>query len=305
MSNILLNKKKTVFNNRAYRKDMIFVFTMLLIPLAHYAIFTLYIDSYSFVLAFQSPTGEWTLGTLKAMFFEVFSAGAVMNVAIRNTLLFFAKDLLIIPFQLLISYFLYKKIKCGKFFRVIFYLPSIISSVVMVSMFREFIKPDGPFGIIMQKLGVNPVPKFLDNSDYANWTVMFYTIWTGWGGNMLLFSGALARIPIGVLESARLDGVTPSREFFQIIIPLVWSTMSTFIILSFTGMFNAGGPLLLFTGGKYNTWTISYWIYDRLKYGGVSQYNFVAAIGMIFSAMGIPIMLLCKWIVNRVPSVEY
>lgn len=90
MSNILLNKKKTVFNNRAYRKDIIFVFTMLLIPLAHYAIFTLYIDSYSFVLAFQSPTGEWTLGTLKAMFFEVFSAGAVMNVAIRNTLLFFA-----------------------------------------------------------------------------------------------------------------------------------------------------------------------------------------------------------------------
>lgn len=42
-----------------------------------------------------------------------------------------------------------------------------------------------------------------------------------------------------------------------------------------------------------------------MKYGGVSQYNNVAAIGMIFAAFGVPLLLLSKFLVEKVPAVEY
>lgn len=290
---------------RVKKIDAIFIIVMLAVPIVHYSIFFLYVNFESFCLAFQLPTGEWSLNTFRSMWRELFQQGSVMNVAIRNTLLFFAKDMLVIPFQVLIAYFLYKKIKCSFFFRIMFYMPALISGVVMTSMFIELIAPDGPIGLILHKLGVERVPLFLKESKYANWTVMLYTIWTGWGGNMLLFTGALARIPTDVLESARIDGVTPWKEFTRMIIPLIGPTIGTLYILGMTGLFNAGGPVLLFTGGENDTMNINYWIFDRLKYGGVSQYNNVAAIGMIFAAFGVPLLLLSKFLVEKVPAVEY
>lgn len=295
---------KEIKKHKIKKIDLIFIVVMLSIPILHYCIFFLYVNFDSFCLAFQLPTGEWSLETFKAMWREIFQQGAVMNIAIRNTLLFFLKDMLVIPFQVLIAYFLYKKIKCQNFFRIMFYIPSLISGVVMTTMFMEFIGSDGPLGILLKAFGMRRVPNFIGQG-YAIPTIMFYTIWTGWGGNMLLFSGALARIPTEVLEAARIDGVTPWREFTFMIVPLIWPTIGTLYILSMTGLFNAGGPILLFTGGKYDTYTINYWIFDKLKYNGVGAYNSVAATGMIFAAFGVPVLLLSKWLVEKVPTVEY
>ena len=122
---------------------------------------------------------------------------------------------------------------------------------------------------------------------------------------MLLFGGAFARIPTELIEAAKLDGITPVKEFIYLILPLVWSTLSTLLILNMTGLFAASGPILLFTKGAYRTTTIGYWIFDKVKYVGVSAYNEVAAAGLVFSAIGVPVIMFFKWLLERIPTVEY
>jgi len=300
VNNDLLKQKKK--NNLL---QTLFITSMLIIPVIHWCVFWFGVNINSILMAFQLPTGEWSLDSLRDIFLQIFSKGTDMSIAVRNTLIYFIKDILMLPFQLLIAYFFFKKIAGYKFFRIIFYLPAIVSGVAVANMFSNFIAPSGPIGVLLKNLGVNPIPRFLANSSYATGTILFFTIWQGWGGNMLLLGGALARIPLDVLESAKLDGVNPIQELVFMIIPLVWSTMSTLLILTMTALFTASGPILLFTKGNYDTMTIGYWIFDAVAYQGVGAYNSVAAAGLIFTCVGAPIILFVKWLIEKVPTVEY
>lgn len=122
---------------------------------------------------------------------------------------------------------------------------------------------------------------------------------------MLLLGGALARIPVEIFESARLDGIGTFGEITKMVIPLIWPTMSTLLILQMTGLFSASGPILLFTGGEYKTSTIAFWIFAKVKYTGASAYNEVAAAGLIFTMIGVPIILGVRKLIELVPVAEY
>lgn len=301
------NKVETVSQIKKKRDvgASVFIVVMLFIPILQFIVFWFGVNISSFLMAFKIPTGAWSFSTWETVFYQLGKGSTDLSVAIRNTIIYFVKDLLTIPFHLYIVYFLYKKIKGYRVFQIIFYLPAIISGVVMTSAFKNFIMPDGPIGELLIKLGVQEVPEFLQNSSYATWTILIYSVWVGWGGNMLLLGGALARIPTEILESARLDGVGSFREIVYIIFPLVWPTMSTLIILTMTTIFSASGPIMLFTQGKFETWTLGYWIFDRVANIGESAYNQVAATGLLFTLIGVPIILLARWLIEKIPVVEY
>lgn len=289
--------------------DKIFVLTMLSIPLIIFINGWVFVNFNSVLMAFKLPSGEWSLDSFRAVFDNI--KGTTLNkdfaiaTALKNTGLWFLKSTLMLPFELLISYFLYKNIKGSKVFQVIFYLPGIVSGVAMATAFSNFIAPNGPFGQILLKLGVEKVPKFLANSDYAMPTLLFYSVWLGWGGNMLLLVGALARIPVEVLEAARIDGVKPFKEFTMFIIPLVWGTLSTLFILNMTNIFGEVGPVMLFTQGDFETATMGYWIFYKLQMGGVSEYNEVAATGLLLTAIAVPVVMTIRWLIEKVPVVDY
>ena len=302
---VTLGKGKSLASKGA----AVFVVAILLIPIVHWLIFWFGVNINSILMAFQLPTEEWSLETMEVVIREILNsesgADINLNTSIKNTLIYFVKDLLMLPFHLIIAYFFYKKIPGYKAYQVIFYLPSIISGVAFSTMFSSFVASSGPLGVIMKDIGINPVPQLLANSDYATNTILFYTIWIGWGGNMLLLGGALARVPLEILESARLDGIKPWQELVFMILPLIWSTLSTLLILNMTSLFLADGPILLFTRGKYQTATIGYWIFDKVYYQGVSAYNQVAAAGLIFTVIGTPIILFVKYLIEKVSVVEY
>lgn len=297
-----INSKSKMSSKK--RKKLFFVAVMLSIPVLHWFVFWLYVNLNSILMAFQLPTGEWSLLSLKTVLREISAGDSTLRVSITNTLLYFFKDILMLPFQLLIAYFLYRKILFYKGFQVIFYLPAIISGVALTTVFSNFIAPSGPLGKLFLSFGIE-LPELLADSDYATSTILFFTIWTSWGGQMLLLSGALSRIPVEVLESARLDGINTGKELIHMIVPLVWPTMSTILILNMTGLFGASGPILLFTKGGWGTSTIGYWIFDKVAFVGISAYNEVAAAGLIFTAIGVPVIMFFKWLIERIPTVDY
>ena len=305
----LMNNKKLKKQNNMLgfkKKERYFLILMLSFPVLHFLIFWLYNNLSAIFLAFQDANGNFNnYEHFKWFFNDLFSS--VPRLAVRegliNTLIFWAFNTFVeLPIAICISYFFYKKIKGYKFYRVVLYMPSIISAVIMATVFKNFSQSDGPLALIWLNLTGNTLPPLLYNSNYAMKSLLFYNIWTGYGVNIILFTGAMHRIPTEVIESAKLDGITEFRELINIIIPLIWPIFSTIIILSIAGMFSASGPILLLTQGNYGTMTVSYSIFQQ--YYLFNQINRAAAIGIIYTFIGLPLLLISRNLLSKVQEDE-
>lgn len=306
MEKVSQKKEKRKKLTKKQKINLLFIWSMLLIPIAQWVMFYFYVNLDSFVLAFREVNGVWTMGYMKTAWHDLTTGGSALLNAITNTLIYFVKDLLMIPFQLLIAYFLYKEITGSKFFRIMFYLPSLISGVVMVTVYSTLIAPYGAVGQLIESI-FGSCPSFLADSRYATWAIVIYTIWLGWGGNMLIFGGSLSRIPTEMFEAARIDGITPGKEMTRLILPLMWPTLSTVLILNLTGLFAAGGPILLFDSAKLNVGidTVGFWMFEKVWKNGAAAYNEVSATGLILTLIGAPVILFIRWLIEKVPKVEY
>ncbi len=309
-----LQAHKKLNVNPMQKNKSVFLFVMLFIPMLHWAIFWLYVNSSSIFLAFQTRQGGWTLDNFTVFFDSLTRAGQDMNIAVKNTLLYFGVNVLIcLPSSYIVAYFIYKKIAAYPVFRVIFYLPGIVSSIVLTMVFKQFIMPDGPLDVLLQKMFGVALPRagLLGQSSTATNTILVYCIWTGLSGSFMVLGGSMARIPTELIESAKLEGCKPFREIISIVFPLTWPTFSTLLIVSMTGLFTSSGPMLTLVDGNFETWTISYWIFYKVNgsvTGGVpgGYYNLVSAAGLFFTLLTVPIILFVRWIIEKkIPSVEY
>lgn len=289
------------------QKQQLFIIGMLSVALINLAIFWVYVNFSSILMAFQSPIdGKLSFINFESAFREFGRADSMLPSALVNTLKFWGSGFFIItPMSLLFSYFVYKKIWGYKIFRVIFFMPSIISAVVLTSLFTFMVGPDGPITkAFMWLCNLDQTPILLGQSKYALNTIILYNIWTGFGVNIILFNGAMSRIPDEIIEYNRLEGVGYFRELVQIVLPLIWPTLSTILIFSIVGIFGASGPILLFTQGQYNTYTISYIIFENVSRGVRLEYS--SAIGLIFTVIGVPIALGAKKLLDVIGTdVEY
>lgn len=303
---------------RVKRKKYLFVYLMLIPAVINFAIFYVGVNLNSFVMAFQfMQVGEngvyyiFSFANFERLFKELAIVTTDVHVGLLNTFKYFASQLLItLPLTYLMSYFLYKKMWGYKFFRVIFFLPSIIPAMVYVMTFKTVIEPYGPLSAVWESLFGVKWPAFATDPNTATGTIIFFTIWTGFGVNLLLYQGAMGRVPEEVLEAGKLDGVGWVREMFQIITPMIWPTLSTTIILALSRIFTATGPILLFadTSGVGDTagssTTLSYFIFSQ-SYGS-SSLEYPAAISVFFTIISFPLVIFVRWIFGKLdPEVEY
>lgn len=298
---VVEKKVRSVGFRRIRLRRRLFIIGMLSIAVANFLVFWLYVNFNSILMAFQSQTKDgpvWTLDNFTRFFREVRISDFQLGLAIKNSvLLYVSGTFFTLPLSLLFAYYLYKKVALSGFFRVIFFLPSIISSAVLVTLFKYLVMPSGPLNellsIILRK---NVAIEWVVDEKYSMFTILFYCIWTGFGSNIVLLTGAIYRIPEDVMEYGKLDGIGMTKELFNVIIPLIWPTLSTLIICNTAGLFTATGPILLFTEGQFRTMTLGYFIFDKVQAG---QYYYPAAIGLIFTFIGVPVTLLVKRLCDK------
>jgi len=291
-------KAKKILTRRV--KKYIFVSVMLFIPVVHFIIFWGAVNFNSVLLAFQrlnAQTGKryFTFDNFKSIFLLFKMQNGEMRDAFANTLLTSGFLMVfLLPWAFLVTYFLNKKIFLHGFLRTMLFVPTIIPMVAMAFIFRYLIYPQGPVGHLWTIFGLR-TPSFFTNEKYARWTVLFYVFWTNFGGQFILLSGAMSRVPKEVLESAYLDGAGMWREMLKIILPLCWPTISMLILLNLAQLFTATGPLLFLTYGEARTMTISYWIFAKLNVSQLDiRLNEPAALGVLCTAILFPIMLLTR-----------
>ena len=306
----IINNDTDAYTRKNKIKRAIFIIAMIIVPMANFLVFYLYVNANSILMAFQKSTlkGDKKF-TLE--WFELIIEGLFvrkdMLLYLKNTMYYFLTSLLVIlPFTTFIAYFIYKKIFMYKFFRIMFFLPSIYSAVVLTTIFKQFLGLEGPIATnYAQIFNLAAIPEFFNDPKYATGAILVYCIWTGFGTNLILMVGAMARIPEDILEAGQLDGVSWGRELSSIILPLIWPTFTTLIVLTFVGIFTASGPILLFTKGQYDTTTISYFIFSQTYFGNGSK-EYAAAVGLFFTVLAVPIILGVKKLMERwQDAIEY
>ena len=287
---------------------VIFILSFILIPTVYFAVFYVYVNLNSFLMAFQinrNGVVSWTLENFQRFFTELSTNGSEMGQAFLNTFYTFLISQAMFLVSFFVSYFLYKKIFMYRVFRVCFFLPSLVAGTVINSIYMQFVSINGPVPIVIQHLaGLEYAPDMLADSRFANLAIWLNLIWLNFPGNMVLFGGAFSRIPESVLESARLDGVSWVREIFQIIVPMVWPTVGMLLMLNIAGIFGSNGNVFLLTKGDYGTQTLANWMYMQVynMSGDPTQsnaFNYMSAVGLFLTVISVTLALTLRKISDK------
>lgn len=138
--------------------------------------------------------------------------------------------------------------------RVGFYIPVILSPVVIGVAWRWMFGELGVVNAVIDSTGGSPLP-FFTNVGWARVVVVLASVWAGAGLAMVIFIGGLNTIPGEVYEAASIDGATPSQQFWRITLPLLTPTLVLVTTLSTIGAFKAFEVLLVLTNGGPGTAT--------------------------------------------------
>ena len=276
---------------------------MMIIPIVMFLFFYVYINFNSILMAFQIPLYdglggfEWGLDNFEKVFNQFSKSDEDLWAYLGNTAIFFFTDTFVsLPLSLVICYFIYKKIAGYQAFRTIIYLPVIITTTIFATLYKGMIEAGGPLQALYGQWGVEPPATFVMAEEFALKTMLTFVVYTGLGGRFVLFGGAMNSIDSSIIDAGKIDGASPFRELVSIIVPCIWPTLSTMLLLCSTGIFTASGPSLLFDKGDYGTKTISYWIYDITSGSGSAgeSVELASAIGLVFTVLGLPIVLVVK-----------
>lgn len=281
--------KKGFGNNR--KKQLIFYSAILAFPVLQFAVFYVGVNFNSVLLAFKTyENGVFNFSGLNnfATLIDYFKNFTVFKRGFANSLVTFVVGSLAgTSFGLLFSFYIYKKAPFSGGIKVALFLPSIIPSIALIVMFKQF--ADGAVPAIISLLtDKEDVKGLLANPDTTFATIILYNVFIGFGTSTLLYSGAMSEISESVVEAAKLDGATGFTEFFKITLPMIWGTFSTFIVVAVGGIFvNQANVYAFFgAGAEENVVTIGYWLYkETVKVNGYAGYPVLAAFGIVLSVV--------------------
>ena len=290
-------------------KRTIFYCLMMAIPVLQFCIFYIYVNLSAVSMAFKTYTetdrGYVSVFAGFANFVAIFKMLAVGNnmdmiwTSLAAAGITFA---ITMPLSLLFSYYLYKKFPLHGFFRIILFLPQVVSTVVMTLLF-QYIVTDVYIALTGKEFGLLGRPE----SKYA--TLLFYNLWVGFGVNVLIYTGAMSGINESIVESAQLDGVNSLQEFWHITFPMIFPTFITFLITSIAGIFSNQLNLYTFFQQNSDIKTVGYYLFlQALESGPVSfvtptvtylSYPEVSAFGLMITAVIFPLTMLVRHLLQK------
>ena len=297
---------------RMKKSRVLFIIGCVSLPVIQWLIFYVYANFSSFSMAFTGQDGGFTLDNFARLFAELESETSSIRIAIKNTFITFGIQVISFPFQVLVSYFLYKKVPGYWFYRIVFFLPMIIFSVCTTMFFTRIVGVNGFIAQwVAEWMNLEAVPELLGDSRFANTVVLIHMMWMSFPGDLIIWSGTFARIPQDTLEAGQVDGTTWWTEFTKIVVPMVWPTVALKMVLLCCGVFGASGAVFLLTGGEFGTTTLSTWQYLKLLKNAGSyymsyEYNYLSAVGLILTVIALIISLIVRNITDRLfEEVEY
>jgi multiple sugar transport system permease protein len=220
--------------------------------------------------------------------------------AIRNTLVFLV---IYIPLQMVVSLglavLLNCRIRAQGLFRVIYFMPVIVSGVVVTILWQQLYAFDtGVLNTMITSMGFKPVP-WLSSANMAMPSIAIMAAWKGLGLYIIFFLIGLQAIPRQIYEAADIDGANSLQKFLFITLPSLRNVISLIIILSTIGGFSLFVEPFVMTGGGPMSSTLSVMLYIYNQAFIFGHMGYAAAMSFLFTLIILVIVLFQKKVLER------
>lgn len=298
-SNVRTRKKKGISKG-----DLIFIIVMLLIPTVQFAIFYVGTNLNSFALSFKRfdkieggfvPNG-WN--NFARVIEDLKSNDEVIS-AVKNSFKVYGVGLITsVPVAILFAFYIYKKFIGFRTFKVLLFLPSMLSILTLCILYRIF--ADNAIPSVINSVFKTEMTGLFAQLDTEYLALMFAFVFFSFGTTLLLYLGAVSDVPAAVTEAAEIDGASNFVLLFKIVLPSIFPTIKTFFVCGLAGLFSNQFNLFSFygTGARAEYETIGYYFY-KLTIDGRENYAYVASFGLIVSLIMIPITLVINKLMER------
>ena len=192
-----------------------------------------------------------------------------------------------------------EKLRGNDFFRIVFYIPNILSVVVISGIFSAIYDIDrGLLNSILNLFGKEGI--LWKGEQHVIMSLVIAMVWQAIGYYMVMYMASMSAVPGSLYESAGLDGADRVTQFFQITIPLIWTnirTTLTFFIISTINM------AFLFVsamtgGGPNNASNVALlYMYNQKNLGG--GYGYAMAIGVVIFLVSFGLSALVNKVTER------
>lgn len=290
--------------SRRTRRKYAFIIAMIAWPLANFAVFYIWINFNSILMAFQRTNADFTatwagLDNFKEIIRQWIREKTLVKYLGNTMYLFFASFVIGFPLNILFAYLFFMRMRGTWFLRFCILLPAMISGLVTVMLFSKFADRALPqlFNLFLKKKTFS----ILTDDRFNLHFLLVFGMLTGFSFNVILYTNAMNAINDSVIEAARADGATNLRILFQVIVPNIYTTMSTMLVLGFTGIFGSD-PGSLFGFYQYsapeNVQTLGYYLFSRTMWA-TRDYSYAAAMGILFTLLNFPIAMFVKFIMEK------
>ncbi len=303
------------------RKAFGFCYLLLSVPVIQFAVFWVYVNFDSIMLAFQDGSGNFTVRNFQDIWTAVvsqdkygFNLGEIFG---RTVLLWTSVNVICTPLIMFSTYVLFKKIFGHYVFRTIFAIPGVLGAIIWTRLMSFIVSANGPIISLAKQYNWGLAADVIHNGLIATESTAFPTLLAiniipNLVACNIILTGAFGRIPPEVFESARIDGASFIKVYFRIAIPLAWPTIVVNFVSALATIFTADGNVFLYTMGNYKTATMGFYLYymvyrisDSASTGN-GAFGYPAAVGLILTLMTMPVILLSKHFMEKFNrDVEY
>ncbi|OUM97539.1 MAG: ABC transporter permease [Thermobacillus sp. ZCTH02-B1] len=150
--------------------------------------------------------------------------------------------------SLWIAYYLNKKLKGISFFRVLYYLPSVVPVVASSLLFVRLLAPNT--GLINKGLALVGIdgPNWLLDPDWVKPALIVMSLW-GVGGSVVLLLAGMKGIPHELLEAASIDGASPRKAFLFVTLPMITPIIFFNLVTGLIGALQTFAQVYIVTSG--------------------------------------------------------
>jgi raffinose/stachyose/melibiose transport system permease protein len=183
--------------------------------------------------------------------YQVALSSNVFRGAIGNNLFVVALSLAIqIPFSLLLAVMLNRHFWGRRAFRLLFFLPYVLSEAVTGIVFRLLLQPHAFIDTTLTGVGLGTlVQDWLGDSNIVMLTMFVIISWKYFGFHMILMLAGLQGIPRELEEAALIDGADKRQAFRYVTLPLLGPTIRVSVFLSIIGALQLFDMIWVMTGG--------------------------------------------------------
>jgi multiple sugar transport system permease protein len=213
--------------------------------------------------------------------FRLLFSNPIISQVLINSLIFLISVPLILLASLVVGVLVYERVPGWKVFRFLFFIPNVLSPVIVGSLFSTLVLPAGGVDKLLSWAGLGQYA-WLSHPWPARFVVIVALVWTSFGFGMVVVLSALTTIDPALYDAAHIDGAGWWRRMRSITVPMISGSLQFLsvinVIYTFTSMFSfvyvitAGGP-------GFSTTTVDYYTYITTFENG--QFGYGAALAVL------------------------